>query len=181
MRIWLRILSVRKGRSPLIKSRTFLLEDLIADPAQLYHLSIERSEPNMRRIAIVGSKSLLGNERVYKIIDDAITNEMRIDPRLIIVNGGEEGVDEMAGEVAISHGLGYEVVPLEKCTMGCSREYCFEHSYKPRSFAIADQSDKIYRIYDESCGTSTCEVTAKFGDTLGKSVVRIPIDLLFAS
>jgi hypothetical protein len=109
--------------------------------------------------------------------------------RLVILNGGEEGVDSMAGEVATSLGLEYRIVPLEECrSENCAsgiqekkKKYCFEHSYRPRSRSIASMAQKIYRIYDEGCGTSTCEVTARFGDELGKKVVRIPVDILAIS
>ncbi len=38
----------------------------------------------------------------------------------ILINGGEEGVDTMAGEVALARGLEYEIVPLRMCVQGCN-------------------------------------------------------------
>lgn len=133
-----------------------------------------------RKVAIVGSKSLEGLEHVYRMIDEVIQSEYSASP-FVLVNGSVEGVDQMALEVAISRGIDYEIIPLEKCTKGCKREYCFEHSYEPRSFKIAQESEKIYRIYDEFCGASTCEVTAGFGDKLGKQVIRMPVSLVVTS
>ena len=132
----------------------------------------------IRKIAIVGSKSLLGYDDVYRMIDDVVETEISEAGSFILVNGGEDGVDLMAAEIALSRGLEYQLISLEKCSAGCSKEFCFEHSYKPRSFEIASQADRVYRIYDESCSTSTCEVTAKFGEDLGKKVTRRPVDLL---
>ena len=134
----------------------------------------------MRKIAIVGSKSLDGYDSVYETIQEVAEDEISSRGPFILINGGEEGVDTMAGEVALSLGLDYDIVPLQECSNGCvpGKEYCFEHSYRPRSKEIAMQAEKIYRIYDEGCGTSTCEVTARFGEELGKQVRRISIDLL---
>ncbi|MHB8567289.1 MAG: hypothetical protein ACYC7D_13295 [Nitrososphaerales archaeon] len=132
----------------------------------------------MRKIAIVGSKSLAGHDQVYAMIVKIVSSELANGP-FIVVNGGEEGLDQMAGEIALCNDLDYEIVPLERCTLGCEKEYCFEHSYKQRSSKLAEEAEKIYRIYDDSCGTSTCGVTAKFGDELGKIVSRLPVDLLF--
>src|SRR5487761_350868 len=132
------------------------------------------------KIAIVGSKSLEGMVSVYEIIDDIILKQKKNLGRFTLINGGEEGVDTMAGEVALERDIDYELIPLAKCTEGCNpgKEYCFTHSYEPRSKTIANEAEVIYRIYDEGCGSSTCEVTARFGDEFGKKVVRIPIDLL---
>jgi hypothetical protein len=132
------------------------------------------------KIAIVGSKSLEGLGTVYELIDRVIISEMERLGKFALINGGEEGVDTMAAEVALSRDIDYEVIPLEKCMQGCNpgKDYCFAHSYEPRSKRIAGEAQIIYRIYDEGCGTSTCEVTARFGDEFGKKVVRIPIDLL---
>ncbi len=136
------------------------------------------------KIAIVGSKSLSGYDYVYRLIDKILSEEGRSSDEIMVVNGGEDGVDTMAAEVALSYGLGYEEVPLQECqdrSGSCQKKnarYCFEHSYKPRSFNIAKQASKIYRIYEEGCMSSTCEVTARFGEELGKKVVRIPVDIL---
>jgi hypothetical protein len=131
------------------------------------------------KIAIVGSKSLEGMDSVYEIIDNIIVNEEANLGEFILINGGEDGVDTMAGEIALAHGLEYEVVPLRECVQGCNpaKPYCFAHSYEPRSKEIADEALIIYRVYDESCGTSTCEITARKGDELGRRVVRIPVDV----
>jgi hypothetical protein len=135
-----------------------------------------------RIIAIVGSKSLQDIDPVYEMIDDIIVRESKeFGPSsLTVINGGEEGVDTMAGEIALARDVDYELIPLRVCEKGCNAEgkYCFPHSYEPRSREIAEHANTIYRIYDEGCGTSTCEVTARFGDEFGKKVVRIPIDLL---
>jgi hypothetical protein len=138
------------------------------------------------KIAIVGSKSLEGMDSVYEIIDDIMIQETKELGNFILINGGEEGVDTMAGEIALSCDIDYEIVPLKECPEGCNsgklgqqqQKYCFAHSYESRSKEIAREADVIYRIYDEGCGTSTCQVTAKFGDEFGKKVVRIPIYLL---
>ncbi|MGI0092090.1 MAG: hypothetical protein ACREBS_10305 [Nitrososphaerales archaeon] len=132
-----------------------------------------------RKIALVGSRSLEGYTGVYSMIDHIITLELERSGSFTLVNGGEDGVDSMAGEIASSRGLDYEVVPLKECRSGCvpGKNYCFEHSYKPRSREIASQAEKIYRVYDEGCGVSTCEVTARFGEELGKSVERLSVDL----
>ena len=132
------------------------------------------------KVAIVGSKSLEGMDSVYEIIDGIILQEKKKLGCFTLINGGEEGVDTMAGEVALERDIDYELIPSAKCTEGCNpgKEYCFTHSYEPRSRKIANKAEVIYRIYDEGCGNSTCEVTARFGDKFGKKVVRIPIDLL---
>jgi hypothetical protein len=134
----------------------------------------------MRNIAIVGSKSLEGYETIYELIVGLIQQEINANGSLVLLNGGEEGVDTMAGEVALALGLDYEIVPLSECSFSCDpvKKFCFKHSYEPRSHEIAERSDMIYRIFDEGCGTSTCEVTARFGDEYGKQVRRIPIDVL---
>ena len=134
----------------------------------------------MPKIAIVGSKSLEGMDFVYEMIDNIIMSERRNLGEFVLVNGGEDGVDVMAGEIALSRGLEYELMPLKICPEKCNpgKEFCFAHSYEPRSKQIADEVLIIYRIYDEGCGASTCEVTARYGDELGKRVIRIPIDLL---
>lgn len=134
----------------------------------------------MPKVAIVGSKSLEGLDSVYEVIDNVLMNERSNLGEFTLLNGGEEGVDTMAAEVALARGIEYEMVPLRICPEGCNpgKEFCFAHSYEPRSKEIAVQALIIYRIYDEGCGSSTCEVTARFGDELGKKVVRIPIDLL---
>jgi hypothetical protein len=133
-----------------------------------------------KKIAIVGSKSLQGIESVYQMIDSIVARESSFGNKFTIINGGEEGVDAMAGEIALARDINYEIIPLKVCEHGCSNsgKYCFTHSYEPRSREIATEADLIYRIFDEGCGTSTCEVTARFGDELGKKVMRIPIDLL---
>ena len=133
----------------------------------------------LRKIAVVGSKSLDGSDKAYRIIYEIIGREQLagdIDG-LVIVNGGEEGVDSMALELAMSCGIGYELVPLSECTSNCNpgRRYCFKHSYEPRSKQIAAEAEKVYRVYDPACGASTCEVTARFGEALGKSVERIQV------
>ena len=132
------------------------------------------------KVAIVGSKSLEGMESVYAIIDTILMNETANLGQFILINGGEDGVDTMAAEVALSRGIEYETALLRECLEGCNpgKSYCFAHSYEPRSKEIADQALIIYRIFDEECGTSTCEVTARFGDELGKRVVRIPMDAI---
>jgi hypothetical protein len=131
------------------------------------------------KIAVVGSKSLEGMDPVYDIIDNIIMNELTNLREFTLINGGEEGVDTMAGEVALARGLEYDIVPLRMCVQGCNpaKPYCFAHSYEPRSKEIADEALIIYRVYDENCGTSTCEVTARKGDELSKKVVRIPVDV----
>ncbi len=132
------------------------------------------------KVAIVGSKSLEGMDSVYEIIDGIILQEKKKLGCFTLINGGEEGVDTMSGEVALERDIDYELIATAKCTGGCNpgKEYCFTHSYEPRSKKIANKAEVIYRIYDEGCGNSTCEVTARFGDKFGKKVVRIPIDLL---
>ena len=131
-----------------------------------------------RRVAIVGSKSLDGYEAVYQIIDGVVSKEIETGGPFTLLNGGEDGVDLMAAEIALSRGLAYDLEPLGECRYGCEKRFCFEHSYRPRSERIARKADRVYRIYDESCGTSTCEVTAKFAEEFGKDVLRKPIDLL---
>jgi hypothetical protein len=132
------------------------------------------------KVAIVGSKSLQGLDSVYEMIDHILLQERTRLGEFTLINGGEEGVDTMAAEVALERGIDYDMVPLKTCDMSCepNKQFCFVHSYEPRSNEIADRAQVIYRIYDESCKTSTCEVTARFGDQLGKKVVRIPVDLL---
>lgn len=131
-----------------------------------------------RRVAIVGSKSLDGYEAVYRIIDGVVSKEIETGGPFTLLNGGEDGVDLMAAEIVLSRGLGYDLEPLEECRYGCEKRFCFKHSYQPRSERIARKVDRVYRIYDESCGTSTCEVTAKFAEGFGKDVLRTPVDLL---
>ena len=138
----------------------------------------------MQKIAIVGSKSLSRYQHVYEMIQEITERELSKDPETVILNGAEDGVDTMAGEIALSLGLEYEIVPLEKCKEDlCTKAtkekpYCFEHSFEPRSSEIARRADRIYRIFDQGCGQSTCEVTARFGDQMKKHVERIPVDLL---
>ena len=137
-----------------------------------------------KKIAIVGSKSLDGLEDVYRMIQRVIEEEVgENSSSLVVLNGGEDGVDTMAGEVALSLGHDYMIVPLRGCIHGCNpgKKYCFDHSFRPRSKEIAEKAEKIFRIYDEACGTSTCEVTASFGDELGRKVTRIPVDVLSIS
>lgn len=131
------------------------------------------------KIAIVGSRSLQGYDPVYEIIDKIVLDEREDLGDFVLINGGEEGVDTMAAEVALARSVEYETVPLRLCPHGCNPagQYCFAHSYEPRSREIADNSIIIYRIYDKECGASTCEVTARFGDKLGRKVVRIPIEM----
>ncbi len=155
---------------------------LTPDSVELDHLRCESggfsTQENERRVAIVGSKSLADYRAIYEIIDEVVSSEVEKYGPFILINGGEEGVDLMAAEIAMARGLEYELEPLEECRLGCERKYCFDHSYKPRSERIAHKADRIYRIYDESCETSTCEVTAKFGEAFGKEVIRKPVDLL---
>jgi hypothetical protein len=135
----------------------------------------------LRKIAIVGSKSLENYDAVYRILDEIISSELNSpEGTFVLVNGGEEGVDTMAAELVLSHDLQYEPIDLEECSRGCTpgKKYCFEHSYRPRSLKIAQEVSKVYRVYDEGCGMSTCEVTARFGEELGKQVTRIAVDLL---
>ena len=72
------------------------------------------------KVAIVGSKSLEGMDFIYEIIDGIIVRERKDLGEFTLINGGEEGVDAMAGEIALERGIDYELVELRICTEGCT-------------------------------------------------------------
>ena len=87
-----------------------------------------------KRLAIVGSVSLAGNQDAYKIIEEVLD---RYAPELVI-SGGAKGIDSMAAERARAWGIEvWEFLPAFPR---------WEDGYKPRNLEIARECDALVRI-----------------------------------
>jgi hypothetical protein len=91
------------------------------------------------RLAIVGSRSLDGNQEALRLIRAVLAAYQARHPALVVVSGGARGVDRMAAEEARRRGLKV----IEHRPNGRSWRH-----YRERNLRIVADCDELVRIAD---------------------------------
>jgi hypothetical protein len=118
------------------------------------------------KLAIVGSTRLAGNETALVIIETVIT----IYNADAIVSGGAPGIDSMAEAACLAHGLEPRIYrPQHKRWWG-------EGGFKERNEKIAQDCDRLVRIYSSLSTTFGSGWTKQRAEQLGKPTEEYRIE-----